>query len=196
MIKQNNHIKTILMNAWDLKANHLGELIIGGCSAVHLSNYYGTPLHVVNHESLYRTAESFLENVRSVYPGKTSVHFAFNCNPVPGIINIIKTAGLKAEVISEFELLLALKLGYTGKDIVVNGPYKTDKLISLCIENDIRFINVDSLFELEQINRICIHHGKDTDILLRINQDYIPAGMNKRSATAGRSKSLFGLDMK
>jgi len=196
MIKQNNHIKTILMNAWDLKANHLGELIIGGCSAVHLSNYYGTPLHVVNHESLYRTAESFLENVRTVYPGKTSVHFAFNCNPVPGIINIIKTAGLKAEVISEFELLLALKLGYTGKDIVVNGPYKTDKLISLCIENDIRFINVDSLFELEQINRICIHHGKDTDILLRINPDYIPAGMNKRSATAGRSKSLFGLDMK
>ena len=196
MIKKNNHIKTILLNSWDLKANHLGELVIGGCSAIHLSNYYGTPLHVVNHESLYRTAESFLETVKSVYPGKISVHFAFNCNPVPGIIKIIKTAGLKAEVMSEFELLLALKLGYTGREIVVNGPFKTDKLISLCIENDIRFINVDSLNELEQINRICIHHGKDTDILLRINPDYIPSGINKGSATADRSKSLFGLDMK
>lgn len=196
MIKQNNDTKTILMNAWDLKANHLGELIIGGCSAVHLSDYYGTPLHVVNHESLYRTAESFLDSVRSGYPGKTSVHFAFKCNPVPGIIKIIKTAGIKAEVMSEFELLLALKLGFTGREIVVNGPYKTDKLINLCIENDIRFINVDSLFELEQINRICIHHGKDTDVLLRINPDYIPAGMSKRSATADRNKSHFGLDMK
>ena len=184
------------MNGWDLKANQLGELVIGGCSAVHLSNYYGTPLHVVNHESLYRTAESFLDTVRSDYPGKTSVHFAFKCNPVPGIIKIIKTAGLKAEVMSEFELLLALKLGYTGREIVVNGPYKTDKLISLCIENDIRFINIDSLYELEHLNRICIHHGRDMDILLRINPDYTPSGINKASATAGRSNSLFGLDMK
>ena len=27
---------------------------------------------------------------------------------------------------SEYELMLALKLGYSGDEIIVNGPYKTD----------------------------------------------------------------------
>jgi diaminopimelate decarboxylase len=115
---------------------------------------------------------------------------------VPGIIKIIKDAGLKAEVMSEPELLLALKLGYTGKDIVVNGPYKTDELIITCLRNNVRLINIDSIFELEKINFLCNSLGKETDVLLRINPDFIPAGMNKGSATGGRIGSPFGLDLK
>ena len=83
------------------------------------------------------------------------MHYAFKCNPVPGIIKIIKNTGIKAEVMSEYELILALKLGYSGHDIIVNGPYKTDRLITACLENNIRFINVDSLFELEKIESLC-----------------------------------------
>jgi len=195
MSEKNKTVKKIIKE-WDLEADHNGELIVGGCNAVHLSNLYGTPLHVVNEGRLKKTAESFFEAVKSKYPGKISVHFAFKCNPVPGIIKIIRSAGINAEIMSEHELLLALKLGYTGNEIVVNGPYKTDKLITGCLENNIRFINVDSLFELEQINLLCNNLNKNADVLLRINPDFIPVGMNKGSATAGRSGSPFGLDMK
>jgi diaminopimelate decarboxylase len=193
---ERKHTVSNIIGKWDLEADVNGELIVGGCNAVQLSELYGTPLHIVNEGRLKRTAESFLKAVKSKFPGKISVHFAFKCNPVPGIIKIIKNAGLKAEVMSEPELLLAMKLGYTGNEIVVNGPYKTEKLITACLENNIRFINIDSLFELEQIKHLCDILDKNADVLLRINPDFVPAGMNKGSATSGRNGSPFGLDLK
>ena len=192
----NNKIKRELIKDWGLKATDNGELVIGGCNTINLGNIYGTPLHVVNEARLRSTAYSFLETIKSKYPGKISVHYAFKCNPVPGIIKIIKDAGIKAEVMSEYELMTALKLGYSGIDIIVNGPYKTDRLIKACIENNIRFINVDSLFELEKIENICNDLNKSAEVLFRINPDFIPSGMNNGSAAGSRSGSPFGMDMK
>jgi diaminopimelate decarboxylase len=195
-MRGNNNIKSELIKEWGLEATDNGELVIGGCNTINLGNIYGTPLHVVNEARLRTTAYSFLETIKSKYPGRISVHYAFKCNPVPGVIKIIKDAGIKAEIMSEYELMLALKLGYSGNDIIVNGPYKTDRLIRACIENNIRFINVDSLFELEKIESICNDLNKNADVLLRINPDFVPSGMNNGSAAGSRTGSPFGMDMK
>jgi diaminopimelate decarboxylase len=180
---------------WGLELSLQGELITGGCNSVELANFYGTPLHVVNETRLIKTAQNFLSAIKSRYPGRVSVHFAFKCNPVPGIIRLIKHAGLYAEVMSEFELLLALKLGYRGEEIIVNGPYKTDRIISLCLDQKVRLINVDSITELERINFICNNQKDNVRVLFRINPDFVPSGMNRGSASASRKGSPFGLDM-
>jgi diaminopimelate decarboxylase len=192
----NKLILSELIKRWSLDATNRGELVIGGCNSIDLGNIYGTPLHVVNEARLRTTAYSFLETIKSRYPGKISVHYAFKCNPVPGIIKVIKNEEIKAEVMSEYELMLALKLGYSGNDIIVNGPYKTDRLIAACLENNIRFINVDSLFELEKIEHICTELNKSAEVLLRINPDFVPSGMNKGSAAGSRTGSPFGMDLK
>jgi diaminopimelate decarboxylase len=189
-------ILSSLIKGWNLDATNSGELIIGGCNALELGNIYGTPLHVVNEARLRGTAYSFIETIKSKYPGKISVHYAFKCNPVPGIIKIIKEEGIKAEVMSEYELKLALKLGYKGEEIIVNGPLKTDQFIAACLVNNIRLINVDSLFELDRINRICNDLNKCTEVLFRINPDFVPSGMNNGSASGSRSGSQFGMDLK
>jgi diaminopimelate decarboxylase len=185
-----------LIIGWGLDANKKGELITGGCNTLSLADIYGSPLHVVDEAGLRFKASSFLGTMASKYPGKVSVHYAFKCNPVPGIIKIIKEEGIKAEVMSEFELQMALRLGYKGEEIIVNGPYKTDQLITSCLEHNIRFINVDSLFELEKINYICNKLSTCTEVLFRINPDFIPSGMNKGSLAASRSGSPFGMDLK
>lgn len=185
-----------LIKDWDLEVSDSGELITGGCNTIHLSNLYGTPLHVVNEARLKKTSEAFLGAIKAKYPGEIAVHYAFKCNPVPGIIKIIKNAGLNAEVMSEYELMLALKLGYHGHEIIVNGPYKTDRLITSCLENNVRFINVDSIFELEKIDLLCNDLNRSTEVLLRINPDFVPTGMNRGSATGDRAGSPFGLDLK
>lgn len=184
-----------LINNWGLETNQNDELIIGGCSAIQLAGQYGTPLHIVNEERLKITAASFLDEIRSRYPGKVSVHFAFKCNPVPGVIKIIQNAGMYAEIMSAFELSLALRLGYKGSEIIVNGPLKTDELLTACLSNQVRFINADSLSELVQIHRICENIGRKAEVLLRVNPDFIPTGMNRGSATGGRTGSPFGLDL-
>jgi diaminopimelate decarboxylase len=190
-----NKILVELMKHHDFQVSEQGELVIGGCNTMHLANMYNTPVHIVDEEGLESTAKAFRETMQSKYPGIISVHYAFKCNPVPGIIKIIKNTGIRAEVMSEYELTLALKLGYPGNEIIVNGPYKTDKLLTACLKNNIRLINVDSLFELERINSLCISLDKCTDVLLRINPDIVPAGMNRGSSTASRTGSPFGLDL-
>jgi len=189
----NRHIS---IQRWDLGTNGNGEMIVGGCSTVKLAKEYGTPLHVVNEDRLVRTSQRFKEIINNTYPGKVSVHYAFKCNSVPAIVNIVKEAGFKAEIMSEFELKLALDLGFKGEDIIINGPYKPDDLLIKCLNSEVRFIIIDSLYELKNLNRICTEQNKEADILLRINPDYIPRGMNQGSATGSRKGCAFGLDLK
>ncbi|MCX6233780.1 MAG: hypothetical protein NT175_03535 [Bacteroidetes bacterium] len=181
---------------WGFGVNGTGELTIGDCSCVDLAGIYGTPLHVVDEHRLASTVEDFLHSFTDVYPGQVSVHYAFKCNPVPGVIDVIKKRGFKAEVMSEFELNLALRLGYKGRDIIVNGPFKPDRLLSACMENDVRFVIVDSLQELQRLNVMAGRLNKKADILLRINPDYTPKGMNKGSATGSRKGCSLGFDLK
>ena len=181
---------------WGFGINGSGELMIGNCSCVDLARIYGTPLHVVDENELTSTAENFIKCFVDVYPGQVSVHYAFKCNPVPGVINLIRQTGFKAEVMSEFELDLALRLGYKGKDIIVNGPFKPDSLLSACIENDIHLVITDSFQELQRLNLMAGSLHKGVDILLRINPDYTPKGMNKGSATGSRKGCSLGFDLK
>ncbi len=181
---------------WGLGVSEQGELIAGGCSTVSLADTYGTPLHVVDEKRLRLTVRNFLKALHDNYPAGISVHFAFKCNSVPGVVKIIQQEGLKAEVMSEYELKLALHLGFRGEDIIINGPFKPDSLLGMCLDNRVRFIVIDSLTELYRLNRLCETLKKKADILLRINPDYIPRGMNQGSATGSRRGCAFGLDLK
>ncbi len=195
-MKTNTGISGETVKERKLSCTEDGELMTGGCSTVQLSQIYGTPVHIVDEEGLRAGAASFLDTIRSKYPGKISVHYAFKCNPVPGIIKIIKECGIKAEVMSGFELMLALRMGYTGEEIVVNGPCKTESLIRTCLENKVRFINIDSLSELKMVSTLCFDLDRYADVLLRINPDFVPSGMNRGSSAASREGSPFGLDLK
>jgi diaminopimelate decarboxylase len=180
---------------WGLSENERGELFIGNCSTLDLARRYGTPLHVVNSRRLLETASAFKATVNSYYPYQADVHYAFKCNPVPGVLSIIKNAGLKAEVMSDFELYMAVETGFSGNEIVVNGPFKTSAFLHNCLLQKVKLIVVDSLQELELLQKISKEMGVCTDILLRINPDYIPKGMNQGSSTGSRSGSPLGLDL-
>jgi len=188
--------KILPPETWGLRVDADNMLCIDSIRLVDLAKEFGTPLHVVNKERLEHTARSFVSTVKKIYPGKSSVHYACKCNSVSGVVKIIRSAGLKAEVMSIFELKLALLLGYSGNDIIVNGPYKTDELLRFCIENTVRLIIVDSITELHTLNRIADESGSEVGVLLRLNPDITPKGMNSGSATGSRKGSPFGLDVK
>jgi len=182
-------------DAWGLRSNANGELMIEGCSSVQLAGIYGTPLHVVNERHLKSTARDFMISFINRYPGRISVHYALKCNSVPAVVSVIKQSGLNVEVMSEFELQLALDLNFKGENIIVNGPYKPDNLLKMCLDHKVRLIIVDSLAELDILTKLCKQYEKGVDILLRINPDYVPRGMNQGSATGSRKGCAFGLDI-
>jgi len=184
------------LSAWGLESGSSGELVAAGCSTIDLAGRYGTPLHVVHERRLEDTARRFVTTAQAQYAGIVSVHYPFKCNSVPGVIEIIRRAGLKAEVMTQYELELALYLGFENKEIIVNGPCKTEEFIRKSIENRIGLLIVDSLEELVVIRRIADGMRTRPDILLRINPDYVPRGMNYGSATGSRKGCAFGLDLK
>jgi diaminopimelate decarboxylase len=196
MIMKRKNNQPLSPRAWDLRISQTGELCVGNCRIVDLAKEYDTPLHVINEKRLHKTAQNFIRRFELSYPGKVSVHYAFKCNSLPFVVRQLRIAGLQAEVVTEFELDLALHLGYTGEQIVVNGPCKTSQFLRKCIDNRVRIMVVDSLDELVTLKTIISASKYTTDILLRINPDFIPKGMNKGSATASRQGCSFGLDLK
>ena len=191
MKKQNKIPKP---SAWGLETGSNNELLLYDFLLTDFAELYGTPLYILDETRLAHRAEEFKASAEKNYPGKVSIHYPFKCNSVPAVVNTIKTAGLSAEVMTEYELNLALKSGFKGSEIIVNGPCKTDSFLKKCLDANVRFISVDSTDELKSLSEIATDGNNQADILLRINPDYIPGGLPAGSAT-GSSKSVFGLGL-
>lgn len=181
---------------WGLESGEGGRLIVAGCRLRDLALTYGTPLHVVHEERLEQTARSFLSAAQSAYAGKVSVHYPFKCNALPAVVGVLRKAGMRAEVMTPFELDLAFRLGYGNQEIIANGPCKTAAFLRECLERSVRLIVADSLEEIRDLLELTKRTGRTTEILLRVNPDYVPRGMNRGSATASRTGCAFGLDWK
>ena len=181
---------------WGMHAGRRGELMVGNHGTVGLARKFGTPLHVIHEERLFRTAQEFLRAAAGASRGTVSVHYAMKCNAVPAVVETVLAAGLKLEVMTEFELFLARRLGCPGGDIIVNGPCKTARFLRACIGAGVRLIIVDSLEELRDCDAIARAAGVRVDVLLRVNPDFAPRGTNGGSATATRRGCAFGLDLR
>lgn len=133
---------------WGCETNTAGHLGLQGVDLVELAARHGTPLQVVDKQRLQRNYSEFLGAFQALYP-RTQLATSYKTNPLPGVLAALHEAGSYAEVISEFELWLALRLGLPGERIIVNGPGKAPGGIRLAVESGVRIINVDSLYEIE-----------------------------------------------
>ncbi len=179
---------------WELSSDS-DALRLHGHQLDQLAEQFGTPLHVVNEVGLVRTAAAFQNAVRTAYDGPTRVHYPFKCNAVPGVVTILREAGLGAEVMTEFELEVALHSGFSSEEIIVNGPYKSPAFLKKCLDERVRMIIVDSLTELELLRSLAEEQRGSMDILLRINPRFAPSGGNWLSGVGTRNRSSFGLDL-
>jgi len=189
-----NH--TLSPDAWGLRVKQSGELALGNHGLTGLAGEFGTPLHVINEKRLMNNAAGFREAAAGTYPGHASVYYAMKCNSVPAVVDAVLRMGPGLEVMTEYELALALKLGCPPADIIVNGPCKTLQFLSACVSARVRLVIVDSLQELRMLDSVARACGSPQDVLFRVNPDFTPRGMNSGTATGSRRGCAFGLDLK
>ncbi|MBI3780325.1 MAG: hypothetical protein HY278_04595 [candidate division NC10 bacterium] len=180
---------------WGFSRGPENELVIGGASAVDLARQYGTPLHVVDEDLLRRRARSLREAFEKEYP-EVELFYALKCNSVAALVQSIFEEGFGAEVMSDFEFWLARRLGMPARRILLNGPNKSDTLLRRAISDGVGAVVVDSVPELARLEAIADDIRTDVQVLLRVNPDYVPRGMNSASATGSRKGSVFGLDLR
>src|SRR5690606_30016420 len=88
---------------------------------------------------------------------KVIIGYSYKTNYIPRLCTIAKENGVYAEVVSEMELELALKLGYHYDKIIFNGPYKKESDLEKALLGG-SIINLDSYYELDSLERIVAKH--------------------------------------
>jgi len=114
------------------------------------------------------------DNVHSVieafrrYHSRTNIYYASKACSNLAILDVIKKGGCSVEVNSLGELFKAIIVGFRPEQIILNGVAKTRKELLYAIRLGIKSINIDSIFELERIVKLCSRINQKANIAIRI----------------------------
>ena len=155
-----------------------------------LAEKFGTPLYVYS----YHTLADHFHKLQSAFAGVDAlVCYSVKANSNLAILKALVDKGAGLDIVSGGELFRALKAGCPPEKIVYASVGKTGVEIEEAIKKGILFFNVESLPELENINRIARKLNKITRVAIRINPD-VEAKTHK-FITTGKITNKFGIDL-
>jgi len=172
------------------KINKQGNLEIGGYDTVELAKEFGTPLYVLDEETIRNRCREYLQSFRKYYPN-TDVIYACKALCTAGVQKIVTSEGLGLDVSSGGELYTALKTGCDVKKIYFHGNNKSMAELKMALEAGIGRMVVDNLQELENLKEVAEMIGTQANIMFRINPG-IEAHTHEYIKT-GAVDSKFGL---
>ena len=152
---------------WGMSVDGAGQLWWDGCCLEELAADFGTPLHVVSRKRLESDYRRFHGAFAARYP-RVAVAYSYKTNPLPGVLQALHACGADAEVISHFELWLALELGVRPRHIIFNGPAKTAAALDLALRSGIKLINIDGEAEIARLEDCALSHGRRQAVGLRV----------------------------
>lgn len=174
------------------KFNQNNHLEIGGCDVVELTKEFGTPLFIVDEETILAQCCSYKDafysrssNVEIIYASKAFISLA--------LCQIISREGLSIDVSSGGELFVALSSGFEKKKIYLHGNNKSRDELSYALDNDIGRIVIDSYDEIDLLEKLLKEKNKKADILLRITPGIKPSTHSYIQTGQIDSKFGFGL---
>lgn len=173
------------------KINPAGNIEIGGCDTIELAEKYGTPLYVLDEETIrsicwdYKKAFKDYAKVKFLYASKAL------CNTA--LAKILSSEGFGFDVVSSGEMFTVYRSGANMANVLFNGNNKSYDELSLAIELGVGRISVDNFFELSLLDEIAKTSGKTVDVLLRITPG-IECHTHEYIQT-GHLDSKFGFDL-
>ncbi len=144
------------------------NLKISGIDVAALAETYGTPLVVMNENVIRDNMRTYKNSIDEHYDGKGLCAYASKAFSCVALIKIAKEEGLGVDVISEGELLTALKAGMPAERILFHGNSKTEAEITAALKNNIRRIVIDNKEELARVSKIAQSLGVVAKCLVRI----------------------------
>jgi diaminopimelate decarboxylase len=131
-----------------------------------IAQKFGTPVYIIDELGLMNRFESFKSSILNVYDF-SMIALSYKTNPIFGLLSRLHSKGAIAEVCSGDEMKIAEKLGLYGKDIIFNGPFKSDDQIKHAFQTGVR-INCDHADEVIRAENIARQTGKKQKIGIRI----------------------------
>ena len=174
-----------------LSINEKGNLTISGCDTIELAKKYGTPLYVMDENTIRENCRKYKNSIDKYYGGKGLALYASKAFSCLEIYRIIAEEGLGIDVVSGGELYTALKAGFPADRIYFHGNNKSQAELIMALDSGVARIIVDNLTELALLNKIAAEKNKIADIMFRIKPG-IDAHTHSFILT-GQIDSKFGL---
>lgn len=137
-----------------------------------LAKEYGTPLYVYSRRAVTEAYHAYDRAcVDKNGQRRARVHFAMKSNSNLAILDCLRRLGAGFDLVSGGELARALAIGAEPTSLVFAGVGKSAAEIAAALKAGVKCINVESIPELHQINRIATELQYRAPISLRVNPD-------------------------
>ncbi|MCX7698410.1 MAG: diaminopimelate decarboxylase [Candidatus Goldbacteria bacterium] len=167
-----------------------GKLYAEDVDVSMLAEKFKTPLYIYSS----RTIIEHLRKIKSAFKEfDTLVCYSVKANSNISILKLIAEEDAGFDVVSGGELFRVLKAGGNPKKIVYAGVGKTPEEIFYALKTGILMFNIESVEELQTINKIAKNLKIKADVALRINPD-VDAHTHSY-ITTGKKENKFGINI-
>lgn len=132
------------------RINEQDCLEIGGCDITKLVQQFGSPLYILDEETLRTACRQYRDGFKRYYPGESQVLYASKAWSCLGVCAIVNSEGLGIDVVSGGELYTALQAGVSPDLIYFHGNNKSIEELNLAIESGCTIV-VDNWHELRTL---------------------------------------------
>jgi diaminopimelate decarboxylase len=144
----------------------------------NMSGCLGDAFYLLDSKKFSQNFDEFLSVFSVIYP-KTNIGYSYKTNYTPKLCKLVNDKGGYAEVVSEMEYDLAIKIGIDPKMIIVNGPYKTEQALEKFLLGG-SIVNLDSYTEVESLKVIAQSYSdKQFSVGLRCNFEINDASISR-----------------
>ncbi len=150
----------------------------------------GTPFFCYSSGALERAYGDFAGVLQGL---DATICYALKANSNLAVVRTLARLGAGADVVSEGEMRRALEVGVPPEKIVFAGVGKTPREMAAALDAGILQLNVESLPELDALNRVALERGKQAPVAVRINPD-VDALTHEKIST-GKAENKFGIEV-
>jgi len=174
-----------------------GVLACEGVPLAEVAARFGTPTYVYSRAAIER---AFAAYAAALHGRKSLVCYAMKANPNLAVLNLLARAGSGFDIVSGGELARVIAAGGDPGKVVFSGVGKTEDEIGRALAADILCFNLESVAELEMVERVAAASGRRARISVRVNPDvdpkthpYIATGLrsNKFGVAYGDTLPLY-----
>lgn len=170
------------------------SLYVEKACLTQLAREHQTPLFVYSKQAIEEAIQSYR---RGLEGRDYQIYYAVKANSNLAIIQLIAQQGCGADIVSAGELQRALRAGIAPDKIVFSGVGKTAsemRQAMLAGKNGIACFNVESVAELDLLDKVAQSMGRVAPISIRVNPD-IDAKTHPYIST-GLKSNKFGISHK
>lgn len=149
-----------------------------------------TPFYYYDMDLLRETLATALREAAK-YEG-FHIHYAVKANFNPMLLAAVKEQGMGADCVSGGEVRAAINAGIPAEKVVFAGVGKTDREIAYALDAGIFCFNIESMPEVEAIERLAAERNVSAQVAIRVNPNV--GAHTHANITTGLAENKFGVN--